>query len=174
MTPEFPFVSFLKVHVISSEINQSSDWTSTLFICCHYTCFTFVTRFPFLLYTFIVAFLKVLLNRYLMLLQDTSYWHFSPDYLTYFCFCSCHKFWLNSGCIRQHTVTNHILLFSHSFVSDSLWSHGLQHTRLPCPSPSPRVVKIHVHWVVDVIQLFHSLSSSSPPAFNLSQPQGLY
>ena len=28
--------------------------------------------------------------------------------------------------------------FSHSVVSDSLWSHGLQHTRLPCPSPTPR------------------------------------
>ena len=24
-------------------------------------------------------------------------------------------------------------------VSDSLWPHGLQHTRLPCPSPSPKV-----------------------------------
>ena len=29
------------------------------------------------------------------------------------------------------------VLFSHSIVSDSLWSHGLQHTRLPCPSPTP-------------------------------------
>ena len=27
--------------------------------------------------------------------------------------------------------------FSHSVVSDSLWPHGLQHARLPCPSPSP-------------------------------------
>ena len=27
--------------------------------------------------------------------------------------------------------------FSHSVMSDSLWPHGLQHTRLPCPSPSP-------------------------------------
>ena len=29
--------------------------------------------------------------------------------------------------------------FSHSVVSDSLRSHGLQHTRLPCPLLSPRV-----------------------------------
>ena len=29
--------------------------------------------------------------------------------------------------------------FSHSVVSDSLQSHGLQHTRSPCPSPTPRV-----------------------------------
>ena len=31
------------------------------------------------------------------------------------------------------------LLFSHLVVSDSLWPHGLQHSRLPCPSLSPRV-----------------------------------
>ena len=29
--------------------------------------------------------------------------------------------------------------FSHSVVSDSLRPHGLQHTRLPCPSPTPGV-----------------------------------
>ena len=32
-----------------------------------------------------------------------------------------------------------LLLFSRSVVSDSLWPHGLQHARLPCPSLSPRV-----------------------------------
>ena len=32
-----------------------------------------------------------------------------------------------------------LLFFSHSVVSDSLLSHGLQRTRLSCPSPSPRV-----------------------------------
>ena len=31
-----------------------------------------------------------------------------------------------------------LLLFSHSVVSDSLHFHGLQHTRLPCPLPTPR------------------------------------
>ena len=29
--------------------------------------------------------------------------------------------------------------FSHNVVSDSLWPFGLQHTRLPCPSLSPRI-----------------------------------
>ena len=29
--------------------------------------------------------------------------------------------------------------FSHSVVSDSLWPHGLQHTRPACPSPTPGV-----------------------------------
>ena len=28
--------------------------------------------------------------------------------------------------------------FSHSVMSDSLWPHGLQHARPPCPSPKPR------------------------------------
>ena len=28
--------------------------------------------------------------------------------------------------------------FSHSVLSDSLWSYGLQHARLLCPSPTPR------------------------------------
>ena len=31
-----------------------------------------------------------------------------------------------------------LLLFSCLVVSNSLWPLGLQHTRLPCPSPSPR------------------------------------
>jgi len=29
--------------------------------------------------------------------------------------------------------------FSRSVMSDSLWPHGLQHTRPPCPSKTPRV-----------------------------------
>ena len=29
--------------------------------------------------------------------------------------------------------------FSYSVVSNSLWPHGLQHARPPCPSPNPRV-----------------------------------
>ena len=32
-----------------------------------------------------------------------------------------------------------LLLLGHSIVSDSLWHHELQHTRLPCPSLSSRV-----------------------------------
>ena len=32
-----------------------------------------------------------------------------------------------------------LLLFSHPVVSDSLWSHGLQHSRSPYPSSSPRI-----------------------------------
>ena len=64
-----------------------------------------------------------------------------------------------------------MLLFSCWVVSDSLWPHGLKHSRLPCPSPSLEFVQIHVHWVGDAIQPSHTLSS---PALNLSQHQGLF
>ena len=59
-----------------------------------------------------------------------------------------------------------------SVVSDSLWLHGLQHTRLPCPSPSPGVCSNSL--VGDAIQPSHPLSSPSPPVFNLSEHQGLF
>ena len=37
----------------------------------------------------------------------------------------------------------------------------------------PELAQNHVHWVGDAIQLSHSLSSPSPPAFKLSQHHGL-
>ena len=39
---------------------------------------------------------------------------------------------------------------------------------------SQSVLKLHVHWVGDAIQPSHSLSSPSPPTFNLSQDQDLF
>ena len=54
--------------------------------------------------------------------------------------------------------------FSCSVLSDSLWSHGLQHSKPPGPSLT----------LGDAIQPSHPLSSPSPPAFNLSQHQGLF
>ena len=44
--------------------------------------------------------------------------------------------------------TTLLLLFSHPVVSDSLWPHGLQHARLPCPSPTSRVYSSSrsLHW----------------------------
>ena len=38
----------------------------------------------------------------------------------------------------------------------------------------PEFVQTHFHWVGDVIQPSHSLSSPSPPAPNLSQHQGIF
>ena len=42
-----------------------------------------------------------------------------------------------SGGLVERWHVHHLLLFSHSVMPDSLWPHGLQHARLPCPSPSP-------------------------------------
>ena len=65
--------------------------------------------------------------------------------------------------------------FSHLVMSDCFRPHGLQHARPACPSPTPRVLtQNHVHWVSDVIQPSHPLSSPSPPAPNPSQHQGLF
>ena len=55
---------------------------------------------------------------------------------------------------------------------DSLQPHGLQHSRLPCPSPSPRVCSNscplnHATISSSVIPPLHPLSSPSPLAFNL-------
>ena len=57
--------------------------------------------------------------------------------------------------------------FSGSVMSDSLQPHGLQHTRLPCPSPAPKGYANSCplsQWCNPAIS---SLSSPSPPAFNL-------
>ena len=66
------------------------------------------------------------------------------------------------------------MLFSHSFMFNSLRHPGLQHARLPCPSLFLGVYSTHIHWVSDASQLSHPLSSASSPAFNLSQHQGLF
>ena len=36
--------------------------------------------------------------------------------------------------------------FNNSVVFDSLWPHGLQHAKPPCPSPTPEVTQTHVLW----------------------------
>ena len=45
---------------------------------------------------------------------------------------------------------------------------------LPVLHHLPELAQTHVHWVGDAIQPSCSLSSPSPPAFNLSQHQGLF
>ena len=62
--------------------------------------------------------------------------------------------------------------FSHSVMSNSLWSNGLQHSRVPCPSPMPRAYSNSCpscRWC----HLTISTSVAPSPTFNLSQHQGL-
>ena len=64
--------------------------------------------------------------------------------------------------------------FRRSVVSNSLWPYELQHSRPPCPSPTPRV---HPNPCPLCWWCYPTISSSvvpSPPALNLSQHQGLF
>ena len=63
---------------------------------------------------------------------------------------------------------------SRSVVSDSLRPHELQHARLPVHHQLPDFTQTHVYRVSDAIQPSHPLLSPSPPAFSLSQHQGLF
>ena len=59
-------------------------------------------------------------------------------------------------------------------MSDSLPPHGLQHARLPCPSPSPRSCSksCPLSWWCHPTILYSVVLSH--PAFDLSQHQGLF
>ena len=63
------------------------------------------------------------------------------------------------------------MLFSHSVMSDSLWSHGLQHTRPPRPSPSPEICPstcpLH-QWCYPAISSSDALLSLCPQSFPAS------
>jgi len=73
-----------------------------------------------------------------------------------------------------HKSFLYILQFSRSVMSDSLWPHGLQHARPPCPSPTPGVYSNSCppsRWSLPTISSSVAPFSSS---FNLSQHQGLF
>ena len=86
----------------------------------------------------------------------------------------CHRsWWFPLKDAISITSFQPLLLFSHSVMSNSLPPHGLQHTRLPCPSPTPGAYSNSCplsRWC----QPSHPLLSPSPPALNLSQHQGLF
>ena len=65
--------------------------------------------------------------------------------------------------------------------SSVAWSYLTLCDPMDCSTPGFPVhhqllglAQTHVHWVGDAIQPSHPLSSPSPPAFNLSQHQGLF
>ena len=67
--------------------------------------------------------------------------------------------------------------FSGSVVSDSLWPHGLQHARLPCPSPTPGAYSnscpssrwCHPTISFSVVPFFHLWSFPASGSFPVSQ-----
>ena len=74
------------------------------------------------------------------------------------------SFWFS--CLYSSSVQwlSHVRLFAMNFSMPGF----------PVHHPLLELAQTHVHWVSDAIQLSHPLLSSSPPAFNLSQHQGLF
>ena len=72
---------------------------------------------------------------------------------------------------KQTYTCGHSFQFNCSVMFDSLQPHGLQHARLPCPSPTPRDYSNHVHWVNDAITISSSVVpfSSCPQSLPASE-----
>ena len=60
---------------------------------------------------------------------------------------------------------NELLISSVAQLCPTLWPHGLQHARLPCPSQLPEFTQTHVHRVSDATQPSHPVG-----AFSCLQP----
>ena len=75
-------------------------------------------------------------------------------------------------CFQSHLYKNISSVQSLSHVW-SLRPHGLQ-PDFPIYHQLPELAQIHVYRVGEAIQPSHPLLSPSPPAFNLSQHQGLF
>ena len=66
-----------------------------------------------------------------------------------------------------------VQLSSVTQLCPTLQPHGLQ-PGFPVHHQLPQLAQTHGHQISDAIQPSHPLSSPSPPAFNLSQQQGLF
>ena len=85
--------------------------------------------------------------------------------------------WLGKSDLWNN-INNNNLLFSHSVMSNSSWSHVLQHSQLPCPSLSPGVSSLSCllsWWCHSIISSLvtpfssHLQSFLSSGAFPMSQ-----
>ena len=73
----------------------------------------------------------------------------------------------------NYIATHHVnsIQFSHSVMSDSLWSYWLQHSRLPCPSPTLGVYSNScslIRWCHEIISSSVIPFSSCPQSFPAS------
>ena len=69
---------------------------------------------------------------------------------------------------------NRLIQFSRSVVSDSCDPRDCSTPGLSVHHQLPELTQTHVRQVGDAIQPSHPLTSTSPPAFNLSKHQGLF
>ena len=92
----------------------------------------------------------------------------------------------NTSTSRQISSSSSLCLGPSMYVSSGQFSAVTQSCPtlcdpMDCSTPGfpvhhqfPEFTQINVHWVSDAMQPSHPLSSPSPPAFNLSQHQGLF
>ena len=82
-----------------------------------------------------------------------------------------YKISLGSSLLVLSSVSLFNLLVVQSVMSNSLWANGVQHARLPCPSPSPRVCSnsCPLSWWRHL-----TISSPATPLHPLSRHQGLF
>ena len=78
--------------------------------------------------------------------------------------------------VRYYFILTRIVQFSSVTQSCLILCDPMNHSTpgLPVHDQLPELTQTHVHRVSDAIQPPHPLSSPSPPAFNLSQHQGLF
>ena len=108
---------------------------------------------------------KIVLHQsYLNVIQ----WSFESQPLPY-----CDIIWPylygKSNMTQTYTTLFSSVQFSYSVVSDSLWSHELQHARPPCPSPTPGIYPNPCPWWCHLaISSFVIPFSSCPQSFPAS------
>ena len=96
---------------------------------------------------------------------------FSPFYLNVGAFNDFYTYGMVPiSTLSMFLVSTYYQRFTSVTQSNALRPHGLQHAKLPCPSPT----QTHIHQVGDAIQPSHPLLSPSPPALNLSQHRSLF
>ena len=94
-------------------------------------------------------------------LEQEFFWAYHPHNISVFLVQYIQFKWLNLCTVTQSCLT---LCHPMDYSTPSL----------PVHHQLPELAQTHVHWVGDAIQPSHLLSSPSPPAFNLSQHQGLF
>ena len=102
----------------------------------------FIELFRSSLSLFLVLYFCMLLKWNI---EDSSYYHrtFSPFNSVSFCI----MYFVDVTGYVNIIVVFSYCQFSDSVMSDSLQPHGLQHARLPCPSPTPELPQTHIHCI---------------------------
>ena len=83
------------------------------------------------------------------------------------------KFFTTSATLRRWLCFHQFSSVTQSFLNVCNPMHRST-PGLPVHHQLPESTQTHVLWVSDAIQPYHPLLSPSPPAFNLSQHQGLF